>query len=40
MKKDINIYKPKQSNIIKLKEYLKNSDKVNISNLLKQYKNK
>jgi hypothetical protein len=40
MKKDVNIYKPKEANIIKLKEYLKNSDKVNISNLLKQYKNK
>ena len=29
MKKDVNIYKPKQANIIKLKEYLKklNNDK-------------
>ena len=27
MKKDVNIYKPKEANIIKLKEYLKNSDK-------------
>ena len=38
MKKDVNIYKPKEANIIKLKEYLKNSDKVNISNLLKHIK--
>jgi hypothetical protein len=33
MKKDVNIYKPKQANIIKLKEYLKklNNDKSKIS---------
>ncbi len=35
MKKNIDIYKPKQANIIKLKEYLKKNDKVNIGDLLK-----
>lgn len=33
MKKDVNIYKPKEANILKLKEYLKklNNGKTNIS---------
>ena len=40
MKKDVNIYKPKQANIIKLKEYLQRKSEKEEKRFYKEFKEK